>query len=654
MRGFLRIFFRVLLYSVLMLLVLLAVALVALLFFEQKLPDAFLSRALADLSNDTMLVTAESASFRFSRGVTLRNLRVFERKRHHTRPDEPVKPFLTAAAVELELDLRTLPWSRRSMLKGVTFVNLSYPRLPEGYYVPDSVEFPGTPDFRETNEPLKMDIPPMDAFKVVLVNPRILGVAPKYVELPSVAMSYGSLRVERIHLQWADTDALMVLDGGVELDLNSQIVRGEVHGQARQHNIRPMLVALDITNSLPFIDAFTKVEPPVDASCRFDVNLSNNDLHLFLDLHPIGGMYNGVPLSRADGTVDVRVFVRDTFQNARIEVGSGESPLKASLADGSAMVGTIVYENTNDVGSVLFDVRSHTSISNALAVADVLNDGSLDCIVAETVPDITLQGRLAVDPAHSELNDLRGTLAFERGAFFSVPLRDASAEFRLKGCDVTFTNVVAKSPHGGSLTGGGVLSIPGFKQDNAKFGLGLEFRDVPLLDFATAFGMDAGDRHGIVEGRVDLSGPLASNVVERLNGSGRISCSNGHLAQMKLFAGLTDYLAKHVPGISGLVNQSRGSLDFAITNGVFSSSDVRIEGEIFSIQARGKYDIVKDDLDFTARVTFTRNDSFLGKLATPITWPFANISKMLFDFRVRGKIDDPSWTYNKNLFDRFK
>ena len=56
----------------------------------------------------------------------------------------------------------------------------------------------------------------------------------------------------------------------------------------------------------------------------------------------------------------------------------------------------------------------------------------------------------------------------------------------------------------------------------------------------------------------------------------------------------------------------------------------------------------------TARVTFTRNDSFLGKLATPITWPFANISKMLFDFRVRGKIDDPSWTYNKNLFDRFK
>ena len=69
------------------------------------------------------------------------------------------------------------------------------------------------------------------------------------------------MRVGELHLQWADNDALMTLDGKLELDLEKQLVRGQVNGQARQHNIRPMLVALDILNALPFMDAFTKVEP---------------------------------------------------------------------------------------------------------------------------------------------------------------------------------------------------------------------------------------------------------------------------------------------------------------------------------------------------------------------------------------------------------
>ena len=469
-----------------------------------------------------------------------------------------------------------------------------------------------------------------------------------------MSLSHGRMDADKIDLQWADSDAMMLLAGEVRLDLESQLVHGEVHGHARQHNIRPMLVALDIPKALPYIDAFTKVEPPVDAACKFDVNLRNNDLHIFLDLHPLGGFYNGVPLKRADGTVDVRVFVRDTYQNACIEVGSSERPLAVAIADGTSMKGTIVYENTNDVGYVDFDVASHTSLSNALAVADVMNDGTLDCIVPETVPDITLKGRLAVDPRHAAANDLHGTLAFERGSVLSIPLRDASGEFHLKGCDVTFTNVNAKSTRGGSLSGNGRISIPDFKQDNAKFKVDITCRDVPLTDVAETFKVDIGDRYGRVDANVSFSGPIASNAVARLSGEGHVTSRDGHLAQMKIFAGLTEYLARHVPGIAGLVNQSHGSLDFAITNGVFTSSNIRVEGEIFSIQARGSYDIPKDSLDFTARVTLTKNESFLGKLATPITWPFANLSRMLLDFKIQGPIDNPSWTYNKNIMDRLK
>ncbi len=654
MRRFFRVLWMVVKYGVLALLAFVLIAVFALVFFEHKVPKSLLARITDKMSNQDVLVTAEDASFRFSRGIKVRNLRVFARRRHPMKAKEPPAPMMSAALVDMELDLRSIPWDWENMIKGVTIVDLKYPRLPEGYYVPDSVEFPGQPDFKETNEPLQLDLPTLRPFRVTLVRPDVLSVAPKSLNVKSVSFSAGRMDADKIDLQWADSDAMMLLAGEVRLDLESQLVHGEVHGHARQHNIRPMLVALDIPKALPYIDAFTKVEPPVDAACKFDVNLRNNDLHIFLDLHPLGGFYNGVPLKRADGTVDVRVFVRDTYQNARIEVGSSERPLAVSIADGTSMKGTIVYENTNDVGYVDFDVASHTSLSNALAVADVMNDGTLDCIVPETVPDITLKGRLAVDPRHAAANDLHGTLAFERGSVLSIPLRDASGEFHLKGCDVMFTNVTAKSTRGGSLSGNGRISIPDFKQDNAKFKVDITCRDVPLTDVAETFKVDLGDRYGRVDANVSFSGPIASNAVSRLSGEGHVTSRDGHLAQMKIFAGLTEYLARHVPGIAGLVNQSHGSIDFAITNGVFSTSNLRVEGEIFSIQAHGSYDIPKDSLDFTARVTLTKNESFLGKLATPITWPFANLSRMLLDFKIQGPIDNPSWTYNKNIMDRLK
>lgn len=654
MKGKTKFMGRLFKYSALTLLVFLLVAFLALFFFEQPVPTWMLNQLTRRLSNGNVLVTAESASFRFSRGVKIRNVRMFDRHRHPMKAKEPVKPMLSASVVDLELNLHRIPWSWEHILQGVTLTNFKYLRLPEGYYVPDSIEYPGQPDFKEKNEPVELEMPEIKPFRVTLINPDILSVTPKYLEIPSVAFTRGSMRVPQLHLQWADSDTLMTLDGDVELDIDRQLVRGEVRGQARQHNIRPMLVALDILNALPFMDAFTKVEPPVPSICKYDVNLRNNDLHIFLDLHPEGGFHHGVPLKKVDGTVDIRVFVRDTYQNARIMVGSPEKPLEVALADGTWMRGSIVYENTNDVGYVNFDVASHTSLSNALAIADVMRDGTLDCLAPETTPDMTLKGRLAVDPRHAKDNDLFGTIAFSRGRLFTVPLNDASGAYHLKGTEVVFTNIVAKAPHGGTIAGGARISIPDFKQDHASFGVYIDCHDISLHDTAEVFGIDPSDRRGRVDAVVEFDGPLQTNIVSKLRGRGHVVCRDGHLAQMKLFAGLTDFMARNVPGISGVVNLSGGTMDYGLTNGVLTVSDARIEGNLFSIHARGKYDLVKDEIDFKAQVTLTRDRSVLDKLATPIKWPVGLLSSMLLDFRVQGTRDNPTWTYNKNLMDRLR
>ena len=638
-----------------LLLGLLAVAvalLVAVSFFEQKVPEWALERISAKLSSPQFTVRIDTASFRLTRGIRLDGVRVLDRKKVQA------KPFISAGRVDVNLALGRIPWRMERMVREITVTGLSFPRLPDGYYIPDSIEFPGQPDFREVNVPLDVDFPRLSSFRLVLIRPDVLSVRPERVTVESVVSYPKLLRLSGIFIQWPDIDVQMALDGDTTCDLYAQNIRGSVHGQARQPNIRPMLGTLDITNCDQFIDAFTGVATPVDATCQFDVNLMNNALHIFLDLHPTGGSYRGVPFKDAHGLVDVRVFVRDTYQNARIVVG----PVAANFPGGRTMEGTVIYENTNDVGYVTFDVRSTVSLSNALAVADVLTDGTLDCLQPETPPEITLKGTMAVDPAYAATNDLAGTIGFLRGTFFSVPLKNARSDFRVKGTEVTFVDARANSPSGGELSGGGHVSFPGFDWDKSRFGIKVVGRKLSLEDVGNVFGMDPGARRGNLTCEVELNGPLGNDIVPQLKGKGHTAVTEGNLASLNLLSGLFDAMEK-VPGLGQLVNQSRAatgitisesSMSFTLADGILRSDNVEFRGGIFTITGKGTYDIVKDKMDFAVRVKIVKDDSLLGMLKNPVLWPFSKLSTVLFGFRASGSLKDPSWKYDTAILDRFR
>ena len=625
-------FWRFVKFAVVIVMAVIAAFSVFLFCFEHRVPDHVLKTLCERLSGPDALLCIDEARVRFPKRLRLKNVRVLDRAKARA------KPIISASSVEMRFALGNLPWSKKSILKRVVVRDLTYLRLPDGYYIPDSVEFPGQPDFKEKNEPIMFDFPELDPFDVVLVRPNVLACTPARVELHGVRATRRKLSAPKIDLEWPDTDQTMSIKGELTVDLDAQKVSGGVHGQARQANIRPLLGALEIDKAFPYIDGWTGVTVPVDAGCRFDVNLRNNDLHIFLDLHPTGGAYNKVAMKNAHGVVDVRVYVRDTYQNARIVVG----PIAAATADGKALDGTIIYENVNDIGYVNFDVSSTTSLSNALAVADVMNDGTLDCLQPETPPRVSLRGVLAVDPAHAATNNLVGNVAFDRGTLFSIPLVNASTSWTLKGTEVDFSNARAAARHGGIITGSGRISVPDFKQDDASFDVSVDATHLSLEDLANVFSFDLGDRRGTIEGHVAMTGPLQTNLTERINGAGRISCRHGHLAQLNLFAGLTDLMAKRVPGIASLVTQSQGSLDFTITNGVFRTDNLLVEGKVFSIRGSGTYSIPTDVLDFNVRVQILRNDSVLGKLTNPVMWPF---SKLLMEFKLFGSLSKPDWKY---------
>lgn len=168
---------------------------------------------------------------------------------------------------------------------------------------------------------------------------------------------------------------------------------------------------------------------------------------------------------------------------------------------------------------------------------------------------------------------------------------------------------------------------------------------LPLQEILDIGGLDikVGDRTGKTTGDFILEFPRGADDPTKYNGGGHFEVTDGSLANMPLFMGLTDFLSEKVPGVRSVVNQSKASFDFKIENGLFSSDNIVIEGDLFTINLDGTYDMVKDNLDVNVAVHLVKDDSVLGKyFIRPVTWVF---TKLLLEFRLTGSLDDPKWEY---------
>ena len=584
----------------------------SLFFREQRIPADWIVSAVSSHVPSNIVFKCDSASFGFRRGARMRGVRLYDRERM-----DPVKAVVSADSASVDFFLRR-----------VRIVGLKIPRLHDGYYLPGNLE---------RNGRLDVEIPDVPSFTLTLVRPDVLGIAPERA-VATVRTNPRRVEFEDVRVSWPDIDRAMSVDGSVYIDFDEQRFHAVARGEARQSHIRPLLVTLDVPSAVSYMDAFTGVTEPVPVSASWDVNLVNNDFRMHLDLHPTLGRYNGVPMRRVDGELGLEVYTRGTNLNCVTTVG----PLSALDPKGRTLDGRLAVVVTNDITRLEFDAKSGLALKDILSIADCLNDGTLDCVSCETPPEITVTGTLMPDPARQAENNLHGTVAFKRGVFFESPVEDVAFSYSYVGDTISFDNISLRGKEGGRYTGRAKLHVPASDPDSASFSMAFSCRDGSLGEIAEVLGSDFGGRHGVVNSEVEITGPISTNLYPHVNGRGKVRVTEGRLAQMKLFMGLTDYLAANVPGVASLVNQSQASVDYTITNGVFFSDNILIEGAVFSIKASGTYDIPADNLDFTVRLQLLKNDSFLGKLVHPVMFPF---TKLLLEFKVTGSADDPKWDY---------
>ena len=221
-------------------------------------------------------------------------------------------------------------------------------------------------------------------------------------------------------------------------------------------------------------------------------------------------------------------------------------------------------------------------------------------------------------------------------------VRNLSFDYEFNNETLSFLNVRGTGKDGGDVQGEAKVLMPGFDEDKMRFTMHFDHKGGTLDELADVFGMDLEGKKGILDSTIELEGAIGTNVLSTLTGSGSVRVREGHLLQMKLFAGLTELLADWVPGVGYIVNQSQLSADFTASNGVFRTENLFIEGGLVSIKGWGSYDAGGDELDMTVRVQLLKEQTLLGTIIHPVTWPF---TKLLLEFRATGSIEDPEWEY---------
>jgi hypothetical protein len=320
------------------------VFLLTLFFCELPLPEKIVNDAIDKSVPTNLVVNIGYVGFGFRDGLNIRGIEVYDKTRKN-----PLEPLFEADSVLLNIPRRT-----------VRVVGAKFVRLGDSYYEPGNIEH---------NERTELSLPDLKKYRVILEKPDILAVKADIVEAD---VSIVSNRMDAVvhRLDWPDKDRQMSIAGYCCVDLENQVVHGEVEGTARQANIRPMLEAIDIPVALPYMDAFTEVTEPVPAICKWNVNLINCDFNLFLDLKPKLGRYNNVAMDRAHGVIEIATQTRGTNFNYKTMI----NVLAAKDIKGHDLAGKVTITGTNGYCVVDIGAKSNMPLADLLKIGGFEED----------------------------------------------------------------------------------------------------------------------------------------------------------------------------------------------------------------------------------------------------------------------------------------
>jgi hypothetical protein len=422
----------------------------------------------------------------------------------------------------------------------------------------------------------------------------------------------------------------MGVEGRIYIYFETELLDGFASGEAFPEHVTGFLQELEVNTVLREIAHFSELKEPIKVDCGFKVELENNDFALDIDLDVGACAYREVPLKYAKGNIKAYGTNNTTWVDIQ--------GLRTENSDGK-LEGSLYYDESNE--SMKIDALSTMRHKDVTTIIDILTHGELEPVLCENPPVVTAIGIVAMATNAPIQHSITGKIRIGKASLFGLKVQQADSNYAIEGNEAILQNIEAATPSGGTVNGSAVFSLNLLDDKPPSIISQVDFNKIDLSDLAHIFSI-TNDKIGECSGHLELSGILGTNQLHTLNGRGDFKVSHGRINQLKLFAGLTDYLSRNIPGISSLVDQSSCSLQFTIKEGILSTEDFSVEGDIFNIHGKGTYDMPADSIDLTVHVALFRKTSIAGKITRLFTFPF---QKLLLEFKVYGSAEDPQWSY---------
>lgn len=602
--------------------------LAALYALERGIPAPLVRRAEEKLSSEDFLLRIGRATFSLKSGLHLHQVKALPKR-------VADNALFSAEEVSFSFDL-TPGRDLSERLRGVTVRNVSFPKLPpktkphgaSATNAPPSAPSAGPAAGTRPGAPRRL--PTVAAFPLVIEQANILGLRAERVTA-TIAVRDPVLSVTHVAIRWPDKAFAMEVHGFVTVDFGAKEVKGNAKGQAFPDNILPLLHALHSRGAIKQIQCFSHFTRPIEADASFDVDMTNSDFALVLALDVGRCAYRDVPMKFAKGTL--RAYGTNIYTT--VDVG----PIRAESETGP-LSGRLVYREESE--SLEIEATSAMSLDDMVGIIHIFNHGELKPVRCDTPPRIDVRGIMALDSRKSTItNDLSGRIAFDRGSLFKLGIQNVSADLKISGYSALIDRVSATSASGGPVSGNVIFTFPEYAATATLFTARAKLSGVDLADLSRVFNV-TNTRAGQVSGHFLIHGRASDRTLPTLAGEGALSIRNGLLHRMPLFAGFTDYLASNIPGVSSLVNQSSGSMDFTIRDGVLRTDNLLIEGDLFSMQGKGSCNLDTEALDFLIRANIFKEKTFAGRITRLVTLPF---TRLLLEFKVFGTLDKTDWSY---------
>ena len=569
---------------------LLAIALVCLFFAsEQPMPRATLDQLLAALSTNTDALDARAGSFGLRGGLVLHKVRLL--------PKGVVAPeWFTAEELRLSGGIHP-DQPPREWINTVIAHRINISDLP--------ASLAGASHGATNAAAAALVIPPM---RFDLVDTAFLGIRFKRLQ-GHLRQDHGVVVVENARIEWPSDRGIEDATGTVRYDPASGLIEGQITGKLLPERIYPLLRLLEARGVEDIARRFVFGARPVEVDAHFRVSPAESWDELRLAVTVADCTYDGVAIRRASAVITANGS--NDLNHVAVRNLVCERP------DGR-LTGDMTIDTT--ASNLDFVAQSSMPADPLLRIIRVNVTPAKYDIAFGTPPQVSASGRVPLDGNPDGIR-IAGTLTAPLTTVRRVPLQNLQCNFQIYSNTYALQNLHTTTS-GATVSGTFTVVIPPGSDTQSTYRTSLTIEHLDVESFAAQLGF-TNRPLGKADARISLDSCFGENHERCLNGSGNCRLEKAMLGRIPLFAGLTDYMVRNVPGVDMLVSQSEATIPFAISNGVLRSDNVLVEGGVFSISGKGTYSFPADQLDFNVRASIFKQRTWLGRIVQIVTFPFS-------------------------------